>query len=333
VLSASILFWCLATSAVSVYALGTQQGIPRLDALGRWNLEKLGSEPFELGVPNSSAGRSLPFFVPEKTAEEPGVDFLINLRLSLRLARDSGAGFGIFNVFVNGEAGEQITVEATRNEKGVVRGKWSTADLFFGPRSEAFQSDRAEIDVRNFTPLPGIKAGLNEFSVEFERGENIAFAEALVKKATGIEITHARPPELKVEPELPRDKVVKGVPFEVKFRLQNTGTVPARRVSVRLESSAPKLLAVEGSDSFSFDRLLTEKVVSFRARGKEYGAYKLVLNVISQNANSPLAVIEAPIARGEGHRDGIPWGPIGLAVGLIALAGWGARRLLIKDEH
>ena len=315
------------------HALGAHQRTPRLDALGRWNLEDLGGEPFELGVPNSATRRSLPFFVPAKTAEEPGIDFLINLRLSLRLARDSGVGFGIFNVFVNGEAGEQITVDATRNEKSEIEGKWSTADLFFGPRSKAFRSDRAEIDVRNFTPLPGIKAGINEFSIEFERGGNIEFAKALVNRATGIEITHARPPELKVQPELPRDPEVRGEPFEVKFRLQNTGTVPARKVSVRFESSSPKRLAIEGSDSVSFDRVLTEKEVSFRVRGKEYGTYKLTLDVVSPNANDPLAVIETPIVREEGHQDGIPWGPIGLAVGLIALAGWGARRLLVKDKH
>lgn len=329
-LSVFVVFWGLSISEAN--ALDAQQRIPRLDALGRWNLEKLGSEPFELGVPSSSTERSLPFFVPEKTAEEPGVDFLIDLRLSLRLAPESGAGFGVFNVFVNGEAGEQVTVEATRNEMGEIEGKWSTADLFFGPRSKAFQSDRAQIDVRNFTPLPGIKAGLNEFSIRFERGGDIELAKALVNKATGIEITYARPPELKVEPELPRDPPVRGRPFEVKFRLQNTGTVPARGVSVRLESSVPKLLAIEGRDSFSFDRVLTEKEVSFRVRGKEYGTYKLTLDVASRNANSPLAVIETPIARG-GDRGGIPWGSIGLAVSLIGLAGWGIYSRLAKRKR
>lgn len=314
------------------YALDAPRDIPRLDALGRWNLQDLGSGPFAFGTSDGSAERSLLFLVPRDTAEEPGVDFLVDLRLSLQLAQGSGEGFAIFSVFINGEAGEQVTVEATRNSRNELQAKWSTADLFFGPRSEPFESRRAEIDVRNFTPLPGVKPGVNEFSVQFERGGKIDFAKALVKKATGLEITHARPPELKVEPELPQEPAVKGRQFDVKFRLQNTGTVPARAVLVRLQSSSPRRLAIEGSDSFSFERLLAEKEVSFRVRGQEYGTYKLTLDVASRNANSPVAVIQTPILR-ERNRQDSPWTLIALLVGLVALAGWGTYRLVGKREQ
>jgi hypothetical protein len=314
------------------YARDAPRDIPRLDALGRWNLEDLGTAPFAFGTSDDSAKRSLLFLVPKETAEEPGVDFLVDLRLSLQLAQGSGEGFAIFSVFINGEAGEQVTVEATRNSRNELEARWSTADLFFGPRSEPFESRRAEIDVRNFTPLPGVKPGVNDFSVQFERGGKIEFAKALVKKATGLEVTHARPPALKVEPELPRDLAVKGKPFEVKFRLQNAGTVPARAVSVRLESSSPKLLTIEGSDSFSFERLLAEKEVSFRVRGQEYGTYKLTLDVASRNANSPVAVIETPIVRARNRPDS-PWTLIALLVGLVAVVGWGTYRLVGKRKQ
>jgi hypothetical protein len=327
-LSTPTLVWGL--TAGEAHALDPPQNVPRLNALGRWNLEKLGAEPFEIGVPNSSSERSLAFFVPEEIAEGQGIDFLINLRLSLELASQSGPGFGVFNVFVNGRAGEQVSVLATRNAKGEIEAKWSTVDLFFGPRSKAFRSRRAEVDVRNFTQLPGVEAGLNKLSIQFEQGGRIEFAKALVREATGIESTHARPPELTVEPQLPEDQAVKGKPFEVKFKLGNTGTVPARKVSVELESSSPKLLSVEEDASHSFERLLREKEVSFRVLGRKYGDYRLTLKVGSANANRPQAVIGTPIVRGESPGNGIPWGPIALSVGLIGLAGWGISRLLGK---
>jgi hypothetical protein len=331
-LSTPTLVWGLTTG--EAHALDAPQRVLQLNATGRWNLEKLGGEPFELGVPNSSSKRSLAFFVPEQIAEGSGVDFLINLRLSLELASQSGPGFGVFTVFVNGRAGEQVSVHATRNAKGEIEAKWGTADLFFGPRTMAFRSRRAEVDTRNFTPLPGIKTGLNELSIQFEQGGKLKFAKALVREGTGIEITHARPPELTVEPELPRDPVVRGKPFQVKFKLRNTGTVPVRKVSVGLESSSPKLLAIEGADSRSFERLQGERDLSFQVRGREYGAYKLTLSISSVNANSPQMAIETPIVRDRGKDpgNGIPWGSIALLVGLIGLAGLGVSRLPAKRK-
>ncbi len=263
-------------------------------------------------------------------AEGPGIDFLINLRLSLELAPSSGPGYGVFNVFVNDRAGEQVSVTTTRNAKGEIEGKWSTADLFLGPRSVPLRSRRAEIDTRNFTALPGIKAGLNKLAIQFEHGGRMKLAKALVKEATGIEVTHARPPELTVEPELPRDPAVRGRPFQVRFKLRNTGTVPARKVSVELESSSPKQLAIEGADSYSFERLQNARSVSFRVRGKRYGDYRLTLNVGSVNGNNPQAVVATPIVREDDSGNGPPWGSIALLVGLIGLAGWGASRSLSR---
>ncbi len=325
-----ILAWGSTTGEAQ--ALDTSQGVPRLDAPGSWDLKKLGSEPFEIGVPGSPPARSLDFFVPKEILEEPAIEFLINLRLSLELAPHSGPGYGVLNVFVNDRAGAQISVEATRNAMGELEARWSTADLFLGPRTTPFQASRAEIDVRNFTPLPSVKAGLNEFSFEYARGGELKLAKALVGDETGLEVSHARPPELRIGADLPEAPAVRGEPFQVRFNLLNVGTVPARKVSVELESSSPKSLSVEGDASRSFERLLGEKEVSFRVQGRKHGDYRLTLSVGSVNANSPQVTIATPIVRGEDPGGGIPWGSIGLLVGLIGLAGWGALRLGAKRE-
>ncbi len=271
--------------------------------------------------------------MPQRVADAPGLRFVINLRLSVELAADSGAGFAVFTVYTNGRAGEQITVESIRNERGEVEGRWSTVDLFVGSRGGAFRSGRAEIDVRNFAQLRGSKPGFNRFDVVFERGGKIKLRRALVGAATGIEVTRARPPELKIEPGLPQDPAVRGRPFPVKFKLRNTGTVPAREVSATLISSSPRLLVIEGRDSFSFERLLGEKDISFEVRGKRYGTYGLTLAVAGANAQSPPLRIETPINRVTDEGDGAPLGLIVLSAGLILVVGWGAFKLFAKRKR
>ncbi len=273
------------------------------------------------------------FYVPKRFADAQDVRFVLNLGLSLELASDSGEGVEIFTVFTSGWAGVQVTVRSFHNKKGELRREWSTVDLFGGSRSVRFPSRQVEIDVRNFTPLRGVKPGLNRFSIHAERFGDIKFARALVGGASGIEMTHARPPELKIDLEPLETPAVRGEPFEVEFKLRNTGTVPARGVSARLESFSPKLLVVEGQDTFSFERLQDEKEISFRVRGKRAGTYKLALDVVSANANKPLMRIAAPIGSKESQGSTFPWDLIVMSAIVVSLGGWGILRRRHKRKH
>lgn len=302
----------------SLSAPGARAQTVEVNRYGTWTLDRLGYSSTTIrppSAPNTRRGSAVAradfaYSLPEGAAQGPEDWYRVRLHAFATIDRSSGSGFGYLTAYANGSAVVQVELETSRHGGRVVT-HWTTVGLVEGPRSITTKGPRIEVDYTNYIPYAGVDGGVNQLSVIVEQARSTRIRSVTVASGTAVIFTPLSPANAVVDLRARSDRVRAGEPFDVAFRIQNTGESPLRFATVGLDPLPQGVVALDGRTRW-LGTIPGRAGVSgsFRLRAESEGLLQLgVSAVTSANLGGDGLVVSV-----EGRARHGPW----LAVALIA---------------
>jgi hypothetical protein len=169
------------------------------------------------------------YLLPGRAAQGPNAWYVLHLHFRLRLAGDTPPGRIYLVADTNDRTAAQIRFNVQRAGDGVFT-HWDTLGLLGGRRDFFTASRVIEGFFYNYLQTQGVRSGSNTLRMSVQDYDGAKFDRVSILDDSGIELTLASPPQLSLEPIVPRRPVRVGDIFDIGFRVTNRGGHPANGV-------------------------------------------------------------------------------------------------------
>ena len=308
----------------------------RVDAPGRWSLQRLGYGSAAVPLTGRSGPDALPagrvsfrYRLPAGAREGADAWYLVRLHALVDFAPGTRRSLAYLTGATNGRTAS-LTRLVVAPGNGPVH--WSSFDQLDGLVTRTTPGRRVEVINENFLQFGGVRPGVNTLSFAVDQLRSARVRAVRILPDSGIEITGAGPAELTADASVSRAGVRVGEPFHVRVVVANPSRRPASQIRAHLDVDGTVVSPV-GATSRRLRDLPPDGRASatFALRARRKGDSRLAVTVDSASA-SPTAAVPVRIAPRQSTLDRVAPFAVLVAVAGTALALAGAALVRRRRE-
>jgi hypothetical protein len=236
--------WVAAIAAALAAAPAATADTPQLVGYGTWTLRDLGAQVRPITAAETGQApfvtRRISFHLPPAARQGAGSWWRIHLHFTIRIPADSPAGPVYVTASTNGRTAASIRFFVTHSG-GRTHVTSDALGLVKGRETSAGTTLARDVVFENFLQYRGIRPGANELELGVERTSPARIDVVTFRHDTALVRGRIGPATFRPELSLPHGGVHAQSPFDLQFRLIQTGGLPQRNATATVHVAAQEL--------------------------------------------------------------------------------------------